>query len=290
MNIGIIGLGLIGGSFAKAIKKCTNFKVLGYDISDDVMRKANLIEAIDDELTLDNIGQMDMVIIALNPQAVCDTLDKIVAKLKNGAIIFDIAGNKTLVVGKMRKLQKQYENINFLSTHPMAGKEFSGLEHATANLFCNAMFVLIPICQNLTVLTLVKNFMLELGFLKVIISTEKEHDKIIAYTSQLPHIISSCYVKSATAPNHFGFSAGSFKDLTRVAKLNPTMWEELFLQNKDNLLAEIEALQNRLQEYKEAINRNNAQKLTALLQDGNDKKEMIDKATRVLLRSDNENN
>ncbi|MDR3185217.1 MAG: prephenate dehydrogenase [Christensenellaceae bacterium] len=280
MNIGIIGLGLIGGSFGRAIIKNTEHTVYGHDINSDSLLKAQMLPAIHYQLTDKECAILDLLIIALTPKLSVSVMEEYLPKLSENTIVLDIAGNKTKIVLAMCDAAIRYPNINFVASHPMAGREFSGINHAIASLFEKASAIIVPIEHNIASANLVKHFLLSLGFSEIVISSAKTHDKIISYTSQLPHIISSSYIKSPTALKHDGFSAGSFRDISRVAKLNSKMWTELMLENKDNILFELDFFINSLLEYKEALDTNDANKLESLLEEGNSIKEMIEKASR----------
>lgn len=286
-SIGIIGLGLIGGSFAKAFKKYTNLKVLGYDSDDNSLKKAKLLHAIDEELTDNNINTVDYLLIALNPSITINILQEKCKFLKSGTIVFDIAGNKTKICEKMHELKKQLPFLNFISTHPMAGKEFSGISYSSAKLFENASMLIMPIDCPLNIITKAKNLFYSLNFSSVSIISPLKHDKIIAYTSQLAHIVSSAYMSSAPEENYQGFFAGSFKDLTRVAKMNPNMWAELFLENKTEVLTVINEFYTNLKNIENAIKTENKTDLLKILQKGNDKKEESLKSTRDFKKLDN---
>lgn len=280
MNIGIVGLGLIGGSLGKAMVKKTEHTVYGYDIFPEVMLKGGLINAYHYELTEDDYCKLDILIIATYPRAFKSVLNDALPRLKDNALVMDIGGNKKSVVEVMEKARMDYPNISFIATHPMAGREYYGINHSMATLFEKASILIIPVHNEMEQLVMAKNLFAEIGFTSIIVTDWQEHDKMIAYTSQLAHIVSSSYVKNELAENHDGFSAGSFKDLTRVAKLNPVMWSELMLDNKDNLICALDNLLENLNEYKKALIENNEGELIRLLKEGNEKKEIIEKATR----------
>ena len=272
MEIALIGLGLIGGSVAKAIKKNTPHTVLGYDTDEQVMYKARLLDAIDGELTDERLTICDWVIVATRPQAAVDYMHAHADRIKKGAIVMDVCGVKRCVCEPLWQLAEE-KGFLFLGGHPMAGREVSGFDNASAELFRDAsMIVTPPHGVEIALLERVKKFWCTLGFGSVTMTTPENHDRVIAYTSQLAHIASSAYIKSPTALDHIGFSAGSYKDLTRVAKLDPDMWTELFLENREPLLAELNSLVSRLIEYRDALDREDGAKLRALLAAGRDQK------------------
>ena len=284
MNIGIIGLGLIGGSLGRATKLKTEHTVLGRDKDRDAILKAELLKAIDSELSDGDLGKLDLLIISLPLSATLKVMKEAVPKLGKGATVIDCCGNKKDVVAEMKKLAKSYPDIHFAGVHPMAGREWSGISHSSATLFEHSYFILTPVRASLDALTELKNYFSSLGADGTAIATAEEHDKIISYTSQLAHIASSAYVKNPLSEAHVGFSAGSFRDMTRVAKLDPVMWSELFLKNKENLLENLDVYINHLKEYREAIASDDAEKLKSLLADGVKMKEQAERLRRQGLK------
>lgn len=276
MLIGVVGLGLIGGSLAKAIKYNTKNTVLGYDIDLNVLLKAKLLGAVDGELTEEKIPECDMIITGLYPQSTKDFINANAAKFKKGAIVVDTCGVKGYVCEDMWKTAKE-NGFVFIGAHPMAGLHYSGFEHSQVTLFNNASMVLVPSKDvNINDLEKVKKLFLSIGFTDIQLTTPEKHDKLIAFTSQLAHVVSNAYVKSPTAKEHKGFSAGSYKDLTRVAKLNETMWTELFLENDEYLIKEIDGIIENLQQYSAALKARDEKTLRQLLKDGRECKERID--------------
>ena len=276
MKIGIVGLGLIGGSIAKAIKQNTEHQAFGTDLLESVIYKAILLEAIDEKLTDEIIGQCDIMILALYPGATVDYVKEHQSMIKKGAVIIDCCGVKEAVCKEIQPIAVQ-KGFSYVGGHPMAGIEFSGFEHSQKNLFRHASMVLTPQTDmSIQDMERLKKLWVSLGFNHVQISTPEEHDRIIAFTSQLAHVVSSAYVKSPTSLKHKGFSAGSYKDLSRVAKLNETMWTELFLLNRENLVFEIDGMIERLREYREAIKGSKEKDLWDLLHEGTERKVLID--------------
>lgn len=276
MKIGIIGLGLIGGSIAKAIKQNTEHEVLGTDLQESIICKAQLLEAIDGRLTEDVIGECDYIILALYPGATVDFVKAHRSGFKKDAVVIDCCGVKRAVCSEIYPIAAEH-GFSYVGGHPMAGIEFSGFEHSQKTLFKHASMILTP-QTDMTIQDMdrLKKFWVSLGFNHVQLSTPEEHDRIIAFTSQLAHVISSAYVKSPASFKHKGFSAGSYKDLSRVAKLNETMWTELFLLNRENLAAEIDGMIERLQQYRDAIKEGREKDLRDLLHEGTERKIMID--------------
>ncbi len=276
MKVGIIGLGLMGGSLAKAISFGTEHTVWGTNRSPEAVQKALFVGAIEKELTKEDLPLCDLVIVSLYPQASIDYIIENARLFKKGAIVMDISGVKRYVCDELYDIAKQNDFV-FIGAHPMAGLHLSGFEHSTAKIFNNSSMILTPYEDTPEeCVDVIKELFLSIGFTNIQMSTPDEHDKIIAFTSQLAHVVSNAYVKSPNAMVHKGFSAGSYKDLTRVAYLNEHMWSELFLENRDNLINEIDAIVNNLVQYREAMVNNDREKLTELLRDGRILKEQID--------------
>lgn len=275
MDIGIVGLGLIGGSLAKAISQNTDHTVYGTDLSDTVVKKAILVDAIEGPLTDDLLPHCDLVIVALYPQASIDYVKAHADLFKKGSIVLDCGGVKGIVCDALMPLAEE-KGFLFVGGHPMAGLEHSGFTYAKKSLFNNASMIFTPTKGPIESMETLKELFTAIGFTNIEISTPKDHDRKIAFTSQLAHVVSNAYIKSPTASEHLGFSAGSYKDLTRVAKLNEDMWTELFLENADNLSNEIDILIENLQKYNTAIKSGDADNLCELLRDGREKKALID--------------
>ena len=276
MKIAIIGLGLIGGSLAKAFKAYTDNRVYGCDADAATLAYAKLSETIDEPLTDEILPECDLVIVALYPNATIRVLSEKAPLIKKGALVIDTCGTKRKVCAACFALAETY-GFTFVGGHPMAGIQFSGIKYSRADLFKGASMILVPPhLDDMAFLTGMKTLFLPLGFSKVVLTTPEKHDEIIAFTSQLAHIVSSAYIKSDTAKLHHGFSAGSYKDMTRVATLNDTMWTELFLENRDNLLHEIDNIVSALTDFRAAIAADDGEKLSALLREGTQDKSRID--------------
>lgn len=277
LNIGISGLGIIGGSMAKALKKHTEHVVYGYDINDETIRLAQSEGAIDGTLSQKNLSLCDVVFLGLYPRNAVQFVEQNLSYLKRGCILMDLCGVKQFLQNRLGKLCAEH-GVYYIGGHPMAGKEHWGFSSSDAALFCGASMIVTPderipdAC-----LEQLAGLFSSIGFGRMTISTPEDHDRIIAFTSQLAHVVSSAYIKSPTAQKHMGFSAGSYKDLTRVAKLNAQMWTELFLENQTCLVDEIDTIINHLQEYRNAIASNDQEKLYQLLEDGRKIKEALDK-------------
>lgn len=281
MKVGIIGLGLIGGSLGRAIVNKTTDRVYAKDISKHAMLDGKLLKAYHEELTLGSVKDLDVLFLSLYPDTLEKVLEEYCPLLKDGCLVCDCCGNKRRVVSQMKELAKKYPKLDFISTHPMAGREFSGVSHSTATLFDRASMILVPVKADIKRIAWFKSYCLSLGFGAVVISTAEKHDEIIAFTSQLAHLVSSSYIKSDTASQFMGFSAGSFRDMTRVARLSPEMWTELTVDNADYLVKELDAIIGSLTEYRSALKQGDRQKMKELLADGNEKKLLSEKMRRT---------
>ncbi|MCQ2437875.1 MAG: prephenate dehydrogenase/arogenate dehydrogenase family protein [Clostridia bacterium] len=276
MNIGIVGLGLIGGSLAKSIKQHTGHTVLGFDIDENVISQAEMCAAIDGVLTDENIGSCKVILIALYPGLCVDYIRKNADRFAPDTLVIDCAGVKRSVVEPAREIAKGH-SWTYVGGHPMAGREFSGFGYAINNLFERAsMIVVPPVGAPIELLSYLKDFFLSIGFKTIQFTSAEEHDSMISYTSQLAHIVSGAYVKNPLSQQHKNFSAGSFMDMTRVARLNENMWTELFLANNDLLVPQINDLIYRLEQYRDALKDCDAERLHDLLKEGRIMKEALD--------------
>lgn len=276
-RVGIISLGLMGGSFAKAFA-AAGVEVYGRDISEDVLEMAE-IETIKGELTDEIVPTCELIVLAGYPKVAISELKRIAPLVSPGAIVMDTGGIKKVICDACFPVAENYP-FTFVGCHPMAGTQYSGFAHARANMFHGAPLVIVPPkmddFERLDLLERMKQLLAPLGFATFTLTTAERHDEIIAFTSQLAHVVSNAYVKSPEAKIHKGFSAGSYKDLTRVARLNPDMWTELFLEDADNLSREIGCLIGHLQEYKDAIDARDSKHLRELLADGDRRKREIE--------------
>lgn len=276
MTIGIVGLGLIGGSLAKAFKYSEKAIVLATDKNPAITQIAEMSDFIDGNLD-GRLSECDFVFIAVDAVSTVEFVQNNADKFKKGGIVVDCCGVKNAVCEPCFKVANENGFI-FVGGHPMAGTQFSGLKHSKHDLFHGANMVLVPEKDcDVNIIAKIKEVLVLAGFQSVSITTADKHDEIIAFTSQLAHVVSNAYVKSPNAKVHKGFSAGSYKDLTRVAWLNESMWATLFLQNKEHISFEIEHLIGELQKYNEAIKAEDYETLKALLKDGRECKERCDK-------------
>mgnify|MGYP002578366336 FL=1 len=275
MTVGIVGLGLIGGSFAKAYHEAGH-RVLAFDTDASVTEFAMLSGAVDGILTDEALPECDLILIAVYPGAAVDYLRQHGACIGSKPVVIDCCGTKRTVCGACFPLAKQL-GFTYLGGHPMAGTHNSGFKYASPAMFHNAPMVLVPENHNdIALLSRVKELLAPAGFGRFSVTTAEQHDEMIAFTSQLAHVVSNAYIKSPTAGLHKGFSAGSYKDMTRVAWLAPEMWAELFLENKDFLSAELNTLMDNLRRYQEAMEHDDLPGLVRLLDEGRRRKEEVD--------------
>lgn len=275
MTVGIVGLGLIGGSFAKAYH-ASGERVLAQDIDRDVLSFAVISGAVDEELTDGTMAECDLILLAVCPAAAVEWLRKNAPKIASHTIVIDCCGTKRTVCAACFPIAAQY-GITYLGGHPMAGTQFSGFKYAKEDLYRGAPMVLVPPrFDDIELLSHVKDLLSPAGFGSYSVTTAEQHDEMIAFTSQLAHVASNAYIKSPTAKKHKGFSAGSYKDMTRVAWLAPHMWAELFLENRDFLLKEIDCYIEHLSQYKAAMEQNDEEELIRLLDEGKKRKEEVD--------------
>ena len=276
MTVGIIGLGLIGGSLAKAFRRDASVTVLGWDTDASIMEFAQLAGAIHGPLRDEDLPQLDLLMLATYPEAVVEHLTRLAPLLDAHTMVIDCAGTKEKVCQAVFPLAQQY-GFRFLGGHPMAGTHNSGFKYSQADLFDGAPMVLVPPnFQDIRLMDEAKRKLGPVGFGRVSITSAEEHDRRIAFTSQMAHVISNAYIKSPTAREHDGFSAGSYKDLTRVAWLNPVMWAELFLENRENLIFELDTLLENLNACRMALEEKDREMLTQLLDEGRRIKEEVD--------------
>lgn len=275
MTVGIVGLGLIGGSFAKAYKEAGH-TVYAWNRTKSVTEFAKISEIISAELTAENLGECDIVLVSLYPEASIEWMEKMGPHFGKKPIVIDCCGTKRIICREGFRIAKKY-GFTFVGGHPMAGTQYSGLKYARANMFVNAPMVIVPPdFDDIRLLSRIKELLKPTGIGRITVTTAEKHDEMIAFTSQLAHVVSNAYIKSPTAMAHKGFSAGSYKDMTRVAWLNPEMWAELFIDNKDNLEKELDLIINSLSEYKQAIHNSDSETLIKLLADGKRIKEEVD--------------
>ncbi len=275
MKVGILGLGLIGGSLARAYSKAGN-TVYVCDRDEAMAGYAELAGIVHGRLNQQTIPCCDLLLLAIYTDGACRWLQDNSQYISKDAIVIDCCGIKDKICKTGFALAVTY-GFTFIGGHPMAGSHYSGFKYSRANLFQGSPMVLVPPrFDDPVLLQRAQDALLPCGFGSFSVTTPEEHDKMIAFTSQMPHIVSNAYIKSPTAANHKGFSAGSYKDLTRVAWLNPPMWAELFLSNRENILNELTYYLESLQKYRDAIASENEIQLIALLEEGRNRKQEVD--------------
>lgn len=275
MTVGILGLGLIGGSLARAYS-LEGHRVLCANRDGNMLAFAKLAGAVQGGLNEETIGQCDLILLAIYPDGSASWLEKNASLISKDCLVIDCCGVKREICQRCFPLAKKY-GFTFIGGHPMAGTQFSGFKYSRANLFEGAPMVLVPDrYDDMELLDRAKKALAPCHFGSFSVTTAAEHDRMIAFTSQMPHIVSNAYIKSPTAQTHRGFSAGSYKDLTRVAWLNAPMWAELFLENRDNTLYELDTFIESLQAYRDVIASGDETALIALLEEGKRRKEEVD--------------
>lgn len=275
MNVGILGLGLIGGSLARAYAK-SGWTVYAAEKDSMMLEFAQMAGAVTQKLDEETIPQCDLIFLAIYTGGSIAWLEENAKLVRADAFVIDCCGMKEAICQTGFALSEQY-GFTFIGGHPMAGSHFSGFKYSRSNLFQGAPFVMVPPrFDDPELLEKAEAMLSPCGFGRFSITTAKEHDKMIAFTSQMPHIVSNAFIKSPTALEHKGFSAGSYKDMTRVAWLNSRMWSELFLSNRENVLEELNFYIHSLEQYRDAIENNDETALIALLEEGKKRKEEVD--------------
>ena len=275
MTVGILGLGLIGGSMARAYAKAGH-KVLASEVDPSILEFAQLAGAIHGSLQSETIAECDVIFLAIYPKGSAHWLEEHAQLISPHTFVMDLCGIKREICQRCFPIAQQY-GFTFMGGHPMAGSHFSGFKYSRSNLFQGAPMVLVPHrYDDITLLDRAKEILSPCGFGSFSVTTAQEHDKLIAFTSQMPHIVSNAYIKSPTVASHKGFSAGSYKDMTRVAWLNAPMWAELCMENKDHMIQELDILIANLSAYRETLRNQDLEGLTTLLEEGKRRKEEVD--------------
>lgn len=274
MNVLIVGLGLIGASLAKTLKKNTNHHIIGWNRTESVTKRAIDDGVIDETGELcEIIPKADITFINFYPEAIPAFIKENKKYFKKNSIVSDSCGIKTKIC---RELEKEDFDFYFIGAHPMAGREVSGYDNSLDNLFDNASFICTPTedtPRNKT--DALVGLAQEMKFARTVVTTPEHHDEMIAFTSQIAHVLACSYVLSPLAPYHSGYSAGSYRDVSRVARINADMWTELFIDNKEPLVREIDDLVSNLMKFKYCIVNEDAKELHDLMEQGNKIKEEI---------------
>lgn len=275
MKIGILGLGLIGGSMARAFAKADH-TVLAAEKDESILAFAQLAGAVHGRLDHTTVCDCDLILLAIYPAGCISWLEENASRISKNALVLDLCGIKQEICARCFPIAEKY-GFTFVGGHPMAGSHHSGFKASRSNLFQGAPMVLVPPrYDEIQLLQRVKDVLTPCNFGSFSVCTAQEHDRLIAFTSQMPHVLSNAFIKSPTALSHKGFSAGSYKDLTRVAWLNPQMWAELCMENRDNMLFELDTYISGLQEYRTALMNKDTDALISLLDEGKRRKEEVD--------------
>ena len=276
MTVGIVGLGLMGGSFAKAYCEAGH-RVLAHNRSRDTLNAAIISGIAEGELNEETIGECDLVILALYPRATVDYLQRMAKYIQPHTVVVDTCGIKRQVCDACFPIAEAH-GFTFVGGHPMAGTQFSGFKYSRASMYKDASMILVPpVDAEPLLLAKVEKMLSPCRFGRMTVTTAENHDRMIAFSSQMAHVVSNAFVKSPSARQHKGYSAGSYKDMTRVAWLNETMWAELFLENKDFLLGELDVLMENLAMYRAALADSDEPRMKELLKEGRLIKEEVDK-------------
>ena len=275
MTVGVAGLGLIGGSFVKAYHEAGE-RVLAWNRTRSVLDFALLEGSADGELNEETIKECDLILVALYPEAAIGFISRMAPYINKESFVIDCCGTKRVVCAACFPMAERY-GFTYIGGHPMAGTQYSGYKYAKATLYKGQPMVLVPpVFDDIAMLSKAEELLAPALFGRFSVTTAEKHDEMIAFTSQLAHVVSNAYIKSPTAGLHKGFSAGSYRDMTRVAWLNPGMWAELFLENRDFLGRELDTIIKALGEYRKAMEEGDRETLISLLDEGRRRKEEVD--------------
>ena len=278
VNILIVGLGLIGGSYAKGLKK------LGFEVnaitkeqsSIDYALKNGIIDNGATEISPELIGKADLVIFALYPHIFIDWISENQQYFKSGAILTDVTGVKGCIVNEIQGMLR--EDVEFISAHPMAGKEVSGVENSDDSIFKQANYIVVPTKKNSEeAIELCKNLGEILGFKQVAVLSVEEHDRMIAFLSQLTHCIAVSLMCCNNTEGLEKYTGDSFRDLTRIANINDEMWSELFLNNKEELLDEMERFRASFDELYDKIKEDDREGIREMMRTSTSRRKLFDK-------------
>ncbi|MBQ8739206.1 MAG: prephenate dehydrogenase [Clostridia bacterium] len=274
----IVGLGLIGGSYAQALSD------LGYEVgaitrserSITYAKEKGIIAHGTTEINEEYIKQFDVVVFALYPKIFIDWIEKHQSKLKSGAIITDVTGVKCAIVYKIQSMLR--DDVEFVPAHPMAGKEVYGVENADKSIFNKANYIVTPTSKNTPeAINTVKQLGRLLGFKTVCELSPEEHDEMIGFLSQLTHCIAVSLMDCKESENLVDYTGDSFRDLTRIAKINDEMWSELFLLNKDELINQMNLFMSKFTELKSALENEDIDKMKEMMRISTERRKFFDK-------------
>lgn len=266
MKILIVGLGVIGGGYAMALKEAGYSEVYGIDTNEETLKKAKEMKIIKEGFTREDeiISEMNLIILAIYPNLVKDFIVKNKNKFKENAIITDVTGIKQLFINDIVEILPQ--NIDFVFAHPMAGRENKGIDYATNKVFQGANFLIVETKKNKEEnIRKIENLAKEMGFKHIKRTTPAFHDEMIAFTSQLPHVLAVALTNSDIENRNTGeFIGDSYRDLTRIANMNEKLWSLLFLGNKKNLLEAMNNFEAEFDKIKKCIEENDEKNLQKL--------------------------
>lgn len=274
MNIVISGLGIIGGSYAKAIKKYTDHKVIGINRSEKPLKDALACGAIDEIGTAQSLTKADIIILGTFPEAAVSFVRDNAELIPKSCIVTDTSGIKTEICTELKELSQKY-GFKFVGGHPMAGKEKNGFGASDADLFVGASYICVPCGADDKDVEVIVSLMKGLGFGTIKFSNPQEHDRMIAFTSQLPHALSCSYVLSPSCIKHKGFSGGSYHDMSRVANINVPLWTELFAENKQPLVEELDIFIENVTRLRNAVADGDSGAVSAILEKARKTKEEL---------------
>ncbi len=263
-KIVLVGLGLIGGSLAKALRANTQHEVLGIDTDEDSLLDACACGAVDGKATKGDLKEADIVYLCVYPEAAVEFVRQYGKCLKPGCIVTDTCGVKGKICSELKREQENCE-FYFVAGHPMAGKEFSGFPASDPSIFVGASYLIAPCGAPEWAVKEISELAAAMGFGRVVLTTPEQHDQVIAFTSQVPHVLACAYVMSPRCREHQGFSAGSYRDVSRVARINEVLWSRLFLDNRESLVKELDTLLENIGKIRDAVAGKDEQKLRELL-------------------------
>ena len=266
MKILIVGLGVIGGGYAMALKEAGYSEVYGIDTNEETLKKAKEMKIIKEGFTREDeiISEMDLIVLAIYPNLVKNFIVKNKNKFKENALITDVTGIKQLFINDIVEILPQ--NIDFVFAHPMAGRENKGIDYATNKVFQGANFLIVETKKNKEEnIRKIENLAKEMGFKHIKRTTPAFHDEMIAFTSQLPHVLAVALTNSDIENRNTGeFIGDSYRDLTRIANMNEKLWSLLFLGNKKNLLEAMKNFEAEFDKIKKCIEENDEKNLQKL--------------------------
>ncbi len=263
-DIVVVGLGLIGGSIAKALQLHTPHRVYGIDSSEDALLDACSCGAIAGKAGPEELAKADLVYLCVYPETALAFMEAHGGGLKENCVVTDTCGVKAALCAGMERLAPQGKYV-FVAGHPMAGKEKSGFSASDPSIFMGASYIIAPCGAPEWAVGEVEALALRMGFGKTVRTTPERHDQIIAFTSQVPHVLACAYVLSPRCKEHKGFSAGSYRDVSRVADINDALWARLFLDNREALTAELDELIGNLGGFRDAVAAGREEDLQQLL-------------------------